>query len=227
MTDNKERVVRSAVTAPVSRNFESSDFPDDDIPQQRQRPPLRNFTVPDESAQQTRQMSVDEALAFRQEKIQEAQKSFQAESRNVRKRVDALLGITRAHKDIPIETEDGEIIFSVRTFKGAETRQFIRKTHQVTQDKRPDAVFILRTYQLTLAVVAIDGVSIEDILEIRQLSDEEKFESKFLFIDEFDDAVLTKLQAEFEKLQKEHFGKYNIKTEAEAKEAASAISKSS
>jgi hypothetical protein len=161
----------------------------------------------------------------------------QVEQRNLgdsRRRVEIITGIGRRFKEVPVETSEGTVIFTIRTLKTFEQTclsQVIEQSERLTMDDgrivfAPTSIAKIRIEALSHALFLIDGQSIDIILGTANSTYEEQVIARKELIEEMDGALIVHLYENYEKLAKETYDGYAPKNIEEAREVAEAISKS-
>lgn len=131
-----------------------------------------------------------------------------------RRRIDMLLGITRLSREVDV----GGNIFSLRTLKSKDMRQALLAASEF--DGTVQGPYEIRRQLLGRSLFMVAGVEIEQFIGSDLLND------KFLFIDELDEPLLTRLYDEYVLLSKEAKEKFSIKTESDMKEVLEDLKKS-
>lgn len=162
----------------------------------------------------------EEAMAERQRLIKEETVPNQA----IKTRIEMLVGIGRATREVPIETEDGKVIFSIRTLKGREMRFLADSLQKLTDTKQASDIYDMRSLTLAHSVFAVDGMDIDVVLGVRGQSNAEQVRKQFL--DEFDEAILAHLHGKYQEMTQENRNKFAVKTTEDAKEVAESMKKS-
>lgn len=178
-------------------------------------PEMRRFSVPDET-EAPKQLSVDEMMALRRQKMAEAS----SVSDGARQRVEMLVGIGRAVKTVSV----GDAKYSMRSLKSKEMKYLAQKTSEAAKSNVISSIYDGRTLALSMAIYAIDGIDIDIVLDC--YGEPDRLASRMAFFDEMDDALLSYLYSQWEALVKENNEKYSIKSEADAKEVLASVKKS-
>jgi hypothetical protein len=201
--------------------------------------PLRELDVPDESdhphvaskmdeeIQNMRMQREHEAMA---QKIQERDTSeVEREIRAAReakrtgkerlndgakRRIEMLIGMTRSTREANI---DGNV-YIFQTLKAKEMREAILAASEF--DGTVQSPFEIRRQFLARSITHIAGVEFELFIGANDL------ETKLLFIEELDDALLNRLYDEYVLLSRDARDKYSIKTVDEAKGVTEDLKKS-
>lgn len=190
-------------------------------------PPMRTFTVEDNSDQQAstysgQQVTVDELSELRKQKMNE----MGTVSQTVRRRIEMLVGIGRAYRDIKVKTAHGQIIFTVRSLKVKEMKYLTQLAGEAAKVGELGSAFDIRSRTLACAITAIDGAEIDLVLDSVSLNSEDRLAVRVNFLNELDESVLAYLHSEYQKMVKTHSEQFSIKSDAEAKEVAEDIKKS-
>lgn len=209
---------------------------------QFQGPPMRDFSVPDEtghehqppmSSRQARQMH--EQPAFDERSMREFQsmtppgfsdiekeimaaKKAKREGKErltegARRRIEMLLGMTRLTRDVDI----GGQMYKLQTLTSQELRDALVATAEF--DGTVQFIFETRKQLLARSLTVVSGVEIDQFLNSRDLED------KLYFIELNDHALLSRLYNEYLELVKEAQEKYSPKTEAQIKEMVEDLKK--
>jgi len=200
----------------------------------------RQFTVPDES----RQLSPEdllraaeeeeaqqpfktghEAWEYRQQRVAEANQANAVHAQKNRSMIEILVGIGRAFKDVPVESEEGTVTYRVRTLKAKERLSIAHSTSGKTITSI-EAALIIRTATLAHAVSHIDGHDLSYILNCSRHTEEDQVKYKESFIDELDENLAQLLFVEFENLTKENAKRFSPTDPKAGKELAEAFKKS-
>jgi hypothetical protein len=131
-----------------------------------------------------------------------------------RRRIEMLLGMTQLTKEFTIEDNS----FTLRTLKSKEMRDSIMEASNF--DGTVQAPYEIRRQLLARALTHVAGIEIEQFISSNTL------ESKLLFIDELDEALLNRIYNEYLILNKESKEKYSLKEDADVKEVVEDIKKS-
>lgn len=130
-----------------------------------------------------------------------------------KRRIDILLGITQLTREFTIEGN----VFILRTLKSKETRDAISAA--VAYDGTVNGPYEIRRQFLSRSLTHIAGVEAEQFIGSNTL------EAKLAFLDELDEAFLSRLYEEYVLLNKESKEKYAIKNSEDAKEVAEDLKK--
>jgi len=130
-----------------------------------------------------------------------------------KRRIEMLLGMTRTLREVDIEGN----VFVLRTLKGDEMRQAIASAS--AYDGTVQSPYEVRKQLLARSLTQVAGVDINQFIGGNSL------EHRFLFVDELDEALLSRLYDEYVILAKEARSKYAIKTEEEVKEIVEDLKK--
>ena len=196
------------------------------------------YAAPSEDGTQTpmlgREINPAVATTLRRE-AQEHQE--QAEQRNLgeaRRRIDIITGLGRKTKEVPVDTDDGMVIFVLGTLKTFEQKclaQVVEQSERLTTtDGRmvfaPTSLANIRVEALAHSLFMIDGQSIDIIIGVANLPYEEQVVARKGLIEEMDHALINHLFNNYETLTQETYDGYYPKTVEEAKEVVETISKS-
>lgn len=195
---------------------------------------MRSFDIPDESGyqeplppemnpqlmqqiNQMQQMQPPEDIAEIERRVREARAARQMQmskiSDGAKKRLEMLLGMTRTTREVDFDNNK----FVLQSLKGKELREAIFQASKF--DNTVEFPFEIRKQLLARSLVEIAGVSIEQFVGSSELSD------KLNFVEELDDAFLSRLYTEYTIMASEARDKYSVKTEEEAKEIVEDIKK--
>jgi hypothetical protein len=196
-------------------------------------PHRRVFTVSDNESEETLgpMTSSEEFLAHQEEKrrplvdLQSRQERVKAQNKitqSSKKKLEVLLGIGRATKDIEI---DG-INFSLQTLKDHEIEYITKLPKLFTENpesfKESTAIeflFHLRRVTLVYSLFAIDGESVDSVFGTSV------FDDKVSILGDLDTNLVTTLFNHYEKLKTETGEKYSLKNKTEVEEVVANIKK--
>lgn len=167
---------------------------------------LRNFQsrVENHNADEERElMAARDARRTGKEKISEGAK----------RRIEILLGMIQTTKEVKIQDN----IFVLRTLKSKEMREALVATSEY--DGTVQTPYEMRRQILSRSLTHISGVEIEQFIGSNTL------DSKMLFLDELDEALLSRLYQEYVDLNKISRDKYAINNENDVKEVVEDIKK--
>lgn len=165
---------------------------------------------------------MEEISAMRNQRVRQNNRA----SENARRRIEMLVGIGRAKRDVPVETEEGKMVLSMRTLKGTEMKALADLTTRAAQGGNAGAIYDIRNVTLAFVIFKIDGVDIDIVLDCAD--EPNKYDiHKVEFLDQLDESVLTYLYREYQVLSKENQRRFGVNSEAEAKEVVADMSKSS
>ncbi len=196
---------------------------------------LRTFTVDNASeseppvvrtvnstvAMPDEELTTDQVIARRRQKIQELNQVTEA----ARKRIAILTNMGRASRDVIVADGQDTVTYSLRTLKGREMKYLAQITAEASKNNVIGGMFDGRLVALAQAVYAVDGIDLDVAIGARpEMGD--TLPERITFLEDLDDALLNRLYNEWDQLVKENNARYAIKTEAEAKEVASDIKKS-
>lgn len=192
--------------------------------------PMRELDVPDETEHHTHRQTIDEGsvrefqMRMQEEDPAEIERQIRAakEARRLgkeklndgaKRRIEILLGMTRTTHKADINGTP----FIFQSLKAKEMRDAIIAASEY--DGTVQSPFEIRKQFLARSIVGIADVDIEQFIGSNTL------ESKLLFIEELDDALLTRLYDEYLTLAKEAREKFTIKTQEDAKEVVEDLKK--
>lgn len=158
---------------------------------------------------------------------EQAKRSAQELQPQAKTRLDVLLGLGRIFKEVPLDTPQGKITFTLKTLKAKESSYLLKHTLKLPADQNGN-VFIndLRIMQLAFQLHAVDGIEIDDALDTIDSSDEERLRTRINLLNEFDNITTVYLYNKCAELTNEQREKYGMNTPEAAKEVAEDISKS-
>lgn len=152
---------------------------------------------------------------------EQAKRSAQELQPQAKTRLDVLLGLGRIFKEVPLDTPQGKITFTLKTLKAKEMSYMINHTI-----KNNSNAYEMRSIQLAFSMHALDGADIDVLLDTNDLPDEERLQTRINLINEFDDVTVAYLHKQYSELREEQTKKYGLNTQADAQEVAEDISKS-
>jgi len=161
----------------------------------------------------------------------------QTEQRNLgeaRRRIEILTGLGRRTKDVPVETDNGTVVFTLRTLKTFEQNclaQVIEQSERMTTAEgrmvfAPTSITKIRIEALAHSLFLIDGQSIDIVLGTANANYDTQVIERRGLIEEMDHALINHLYNKYETLTQETYDGYVPKTVEEAKEVVETISKS-
>ena len=138
-------------------------------------------------------------------------------------------------KEVSVETDNGTVIFTLRTLKTFEQNclaQVVEQSERLTTAEgrlifAPTSLAKIRVEALSHSLFLIDGQSIDIILGTANVAYEDQVLARKDLISEMDHALINHLFNNYEALAQETYDGYMPKTVEEAKEVAETISKSS
>lgn len=130
-----------------------------------------------------------------------------------KRRIEMLIGMTRLTREVDI---DGNT-YLLRTLKSKDMRAALFAASEY--DGTIQSPYEIRKQLLGRSLIQVAGIDIEQFIGSDQL------EHKFLFIDELDESLLTRLYDEYVILAKESKEKYTIKNQDEMNEVAEDLKK--
>ena len=166
-------------------------------------------------------MGADEVMELRRQRMSEAQ----GINPEARQRLNLLLGIGRATKNVTIEAEAGTVTYSLRTLKGYEQKHVISLAEQADKIKSVEATFPVRDTTLAYALYAVDNIDPDLLLGATGLPIKERLAARLSFIEELDDHVLRYLFDQHQMMVKENLIRFQ--SPEDVKEVAEQIKKSS
>jgi hypothetical protein len=179
-------------------------------------PGQRRFVVNDESqAPIQRGREIDPAVANTLRQQAQAQQE-QIESRNIgdsRRRIDIITGLGRRTRDVPVETDDGTVVFTLRTlktFEQNELAQVIESSEHLTDQQgrlmfAPTSLAKIKLESLAHSLFLIDGQSIDIVLGTANISYVEQVLARKDLIQEMDHVLINHLYNNYEQLTKETY----------------------
>jgi hypothetical protein len=197
----------------------------------------RRFVVSNDKETQVpppAQMTPELASTLRRQ-AQEHQEQIDNKSLgDARRRIDIITGLGRKTRDVPIDTSNGTVVFSLRTLKTFEQNclaQVVEQSERLTTSEgrlifAPTSLSKIRVEALSHSLFLIDNQSIDIILGTSNSPYEEQVLARKDLIDEMDHALISHLFNNYEALTQETYDGYIPKTVEEAKEVAETISKS-
>ena len=205
--------------------FKTIDVPDESMPPQQHQQRMSLDEVQQQRMRYIQQMQQMEAEAppppptdeeleemVRQNRIARKRQMTQI-SPQAKKRLELLLGMIRTIRQFQI----GENSFTLQSLKGKEMREAVMAAAEY--DRTVQSPFEIRRQLLARSLVEISGVNFEQFIGSSEL------DAKLIFVEELDEALLTRMYDEYLILAREARDKYAIKTEAEAKELVQDIKK--
>lgn len=197
----------------TSRSFVVDDHSQDDLPFP---PQPQAYPQPQEP-----RMTADEIMAMRQRKIAEAQ----GIGGDARQRLNILLGIGRAIKDVTVETDDGMVTYSLRTLKGREQKHIVSLAELADKAKTVESTFPIRNTTIAYALRAIDNIDVDLLLGAAGHQLEDQLAIRLAFVEEMDDHLVRYLFDQHQKLVQENLIRFE--SPEDVKEVAEQIKKSS
>ena len=151
-----------------------------------------------------------------------------------RRRIEIITGLGRRTRDVPLETDEGKVIFTLRTLKTFEQNclaQVIEQSERMTTAEgrmvfAPTSIAKIRVEALSHSLFLIDGQSIDIVLGTANSEYETQVVERKALIEEMDHALINYLYNNYETLTQETYDGYIPKTVEEAKEVVETISKS-
>jgi len=173
--------------------------------------------------QPVRPTTAEEAMNLRRTMIGQGQGAL---AEDAKRRIEALIGLGRGHRDVEINDGSLRVVFTLRTIKGKEQRDIVALTQRVQREQEAAGVYDLRHAALKYSLHAIDGVAVDQFLGIHLYSPEDRIAARLRFIENLDETTVTTLFREYESLMQENFDRHLPKTEEEVKEVVDQITKS-
>ena len=183
---------------------------------------MREINVPDESGYHQNynfdndsmmnfQKRVDEAEDVNQieEQLQKARLSQKGKERisdPAKKRIEMLMGMTSLTKEVNIEGN----LYGLKSLKSKDMREALSEVAKV--DGTLEAPYEIRKQLLARSLTHIAGI------ELDQFIGDSSLNSKLLFVDNLDDALVARLYNEYVLLANEIKQKYSIQNENDLKE---------
>jgi hypothetical protein len=151
-----------------------------------------------------------------------------------RRRIDLITGLGRKTKDVEINTEEGSIVFTLRSLKTFEQNclaQVIEQANRITLPNgrtafAPTSLYEIKIEALTHALFLIDGQSVDVVLGTVNEPFDAKVSARQSMIRDMDGALVDHLFIKYEELSKETYDGYAPRTAEEAKEVVETIRKS-
>lgn len=201
------------------------------FPQQPQEPQYHQANQPQYTQQAPTQQpmqhgSYEEAMAYRQQYMQQMREQERNEVKDTRSHIEVLLGIGRKTVDVPVESEMGSTTFTLKTLKSRERKQVAAAMDDFISRSTHENLHKVRDITLCFAIAGIEGRSFDSILGTTNMQEKDAFAIKYSFVSELEDNISSYLYGKFEQLDADSRSKYSLKTEKDVKEVAEAISKS-
>jgi hypothetical protein len=209
----------------TTRSFTVDDRSQDDfdLPPAQPRPPQFQHAVQQQrqSEPQPPRMTADEIMEMRRRKIAEAQ----GVSGDARQRLNLLLGIGRATKNVSIESDSGTVTYSLRTLKGREQEHIVSLAELADKEKTVKSTFPIRNTTIAYALYAIDNIDLDLLLGATGHSLQDQIAMRTAFVEEMDDHVVRYLFDQHQELVQENLVRFQ--SPEDVKEVAEQIKKSS
>ena len=211
--------------------------------------PQRHMTVPDESGYneeyyntpETRlaaaQRAAEGVSPQRQPQGLTAEQMFEARqqreanlnraSGHAKRRVELLVGIGRATRDVTINDKNESLTLSLRTLKSKEVRELLRLAQELAGNKDPDVIYAVRERTLAFSLYAIDGIAVDTVLGTDGLSLNEIIYHRCSFLNELDENMMNYIYSEYQALTNDNAKRFGVVTAEDAKEVAAEVKKSS
>jgi hypothetical protein len=213
--------------------------------QNPQNPRQRNYVVSDEALprggqapqqpQQPREISPSVAAGLRKQALERQEEAENRALQEARRRIEIITGLGRRTRDVPIETDEGNLTFTLRTLKTFEQNclaQVVESVDRVTLSNgnvtfTPTSMHKIKTEALSHSLFLVDGQSVDVVLGTANLEYEEQVAARKDLVREMDGALIDYLFLQYEELAKEAYDGYAPKTAEEAKEVVDTVRKSS
>lgn len=153
---------------------------------------------------------------------------------DARRRIELITGLGRKTKDVEINTEEGCIVFTLRSLKTFEQNclaQVIEQANRISLPNgkvafAPTSLYEIKLEALTHSLFLIDGQSVDIVLGTINEPFDTKISARQSMIRDMDGALVDHLFIKYEELSKETYDGYAPRTAAEAKEVVETIRKS-
>ena len=206
-----------------------------------QNPRQKNYVVNDETlpqgreVQQQREISPSVAAGLRRQAMEKQEEVENRALQEAKRRVEIITGLGRKTKDVKIETDEGNLTFTLRTLKTFEQNclaQVVESVDRITLPSgavsfTPTSMFKIKTEALSHSLFLVDGQSVDVVLGTANMDYEDQVASRKDLVREMDGALIDHLFLEYEELSKEAYDGYAPKTAEEAKEVVETVRKSS
>lgn len=204
--------------------------------------PQRRFVVENENLQDRQSplpkgpQEINPAVAagLRRQAQEQQQEAEHRSVQEARRRVELITGLGRRVKDVPVDTDDGQIVFTLRTLKAFEQNclaQVVERAERVKLPNNsvgftPTSMYNIKVEALSHSLYLIDGQNVDVVLGTANEEYLEQISSRKELIGEMDGALIDFLFVQYERLSQEAYDGYAPKTAEEAKEAVETIRKS-
>ena len=207
-------------------------------------PNQRRFVVPnaneadgelgDQALPLGREINPAVASTLRREAQEYQEQAAQRNLGEARRRVDIITGLGRKTKEVPVDTDDGKVVFTLRTLKTFEQNCYMQVVEQSERITLPNGKMMfaptsrgkIKIEALSHSIFMIDGQSIDIVLGTANAPYEDQVLARRDLIEEMDHALIDHLFINYETLTQETYDGYYPKTVEEAKEVVETISKS-
>lgn len=204
--------------------------------------PQQRFVVENENLQDRQSplpkgpQEINPAVAAglrRQAQEQQAETEHRS-MQDARRRVELITGLGRRVKDVPVETDGGQIVFTLRTLKAFEQNCLAQVVESAERIKLPNnsvgftptSMYNIKVEALSHSLYLIDGQSVDVVLGTANEEYLDQIRSRKELIGEMDGALIDHLFVQYERLSQEAYDGYAPKTAEDAKEAVETIRKS-
>ena len=170
-----------------------------------------------------RPTTTEEAMSLRRQMIGQGHGAI---AEDAKQRIEALIGLGRGRRDVPVDDGELRVVFTLRTLKGKEQRELISLTHHLQESKNPAEIYDLRHAALKHSLFAIDGIPIDQFLGIHQYTPEDRVAARHKFIENMDETTISVLFRNYEELMQENLNRHLPKSDAQVKEVVDQITKS-
>ena len=203
----------------------------------------KNYVVEDEalprggraSQQQPREISPSVAAGLRKQALEQQEEVENRALQEARRRIEIITGLGRKTRDVKIETDDGQLTFTLRTLKTFEQNCLAQVVESVDRIPLPDgrstfsptSMHKIKIEALGHSLFLVDGQSVDIVLGTANLDYEDQLSARKDLVSEMDGALIDHLFIQYEELAKEAYDGYAPKTAEEAKEVVETVRKSS
>lgn len=200
-------------------------------------PQNRNYVVSDESLgsrQVPQEINPAVAVGLRKKMLEQQEMVEQKSIREARHRIEILTGLGRKTKDIVVETNEGNLTFTLRTLKSFEQNCLAQVIESVDKVRLPDGkisftptgMYKIKTEALSHSLYLIDGQSVDVVLGTANMEYEEQVMARKDLISNMDHALTDHLFIQYEMLSAEARDGYAPRNAEEVEEVVEAIRKS-
>lgn len=212
-----------------------------------QGPPQRKYVVSDETMEAAvsraqspkpppgaQEISPSMAAGLRQQAMEKMELEENRALQDAKRRVEIITGIGRKTKDVPIESPEGNITFTLRTLKAFEQNSLAQvieaqPSMQLPNGKvsfTPTGMYQIKTEALSHSLYMIDGKSVDVVLGTANLGYEDQVQERKNLVCGMDGALIDHLFIKYEELSREAYDGYVPQTDEEVKEVVESIHKS-